>query len=223
MTLQRGIEKIGPVLELKIDLVGVVGERRGAVAPGECEEVARVIHSVGAEVLVNIGHFGVVGDLRRIDVGKQAFVMEPLGVVVGENDRVDRLVAAGHEGGHQLVVGVEVDVLDLRARHVLKGLLAVIFVGVVALPVGNVQRVSRPGELALGRGFRLRRCLRSCRSLRSCRGLGCGTAGAQSKHHDQGKDECQCFFHVLSSYYWLFTQQGRCLVNIPFSPLLTVS
>lgn len=217
MTLQRGIEKIGPVLELKIDLVGVVGERRGAVAPGECEEVARVIHSVGAEVLVNIGHFGVVGDLRRIDVGKQAFVVEPLGVVVGENDRVDRLVAAGHEGGHQLVVGVEVDVLDLRARHVLKGLLAVIFVGVVALPVGNVQRVSRPGELALGRGFRLRRRLRSCRSL------GCGTAGAQSKHHDQRKDECQCFFHVLSSYYWLFTQQGRSLVNIPFSPLLTVS
>ena len=107
--------------------------------------------------------------------------------------------------------------LDLRARHILKGLLAVILVGVVALPVGNVQRVSRPRKLAVGRGLRLRRGIgsglrRGFRRRRSFR----GAAGAQSKHHDQGKDECQCFFHILSSYYSLFPQRERCLVKLLF-------
>ena len=176
------------MLNLKINVVRVVGDGGSAVAPGESEQVALVVHGVGSQILVDVSHALIVGQQSGVNVHDQTFVMEPLGVVVGQNHGVDGLVAAGHQSSHQLFVGVEIDVLHGGAGGVLKCLFAVVLVGVITLPVGDIQGVACIGLGRVG-------------GLGGLGGLLLGllllgtAAGGQRQNHSKSQQQCKKLLH----------------------------
>ena len=183
MALQAGIQQVAPVLDLKINIVGVISDGRGAIAPRHCEQAACIIHGIGGLVLVNVGDLLIVGQLGGVQVRDQAIVVEPLGVVVGQNNCVNGLVAAGQQRCHQFVIRVKINMLHLRAGSILKGLLAIGLVGVVTLPVGNVQRMAFVGQAALVGGS-----ARLGAGLLGCGGIFCrAAAGGQAQGHNQSQ------------------------------------